>query len=59
MVQMESAFRSLTLSFVLVIVNAINVDNALVILLACMALDRNPIVGRSTIEGSLTLSALQ
>ena len=32
MIQMESALRSLTFSFVLIIVHAINIDNAFVAL---------------------------
>ena len=46
MVQVESALWCLTLSFVLVIVHAINIDNAFVAL-ARMSLNRNLVVWSS------------
>ena len=54
MVQMESALRCLTLSFVLVIVHAINIDNSLVTL-AWMSLNCDSVVW-SSIQGGLTTS---
>ena len=57
MVQVESALRGLTLSFVLVIVHAIDIDNALVAL-AGMSLNRDCVVW-SSVQGSLTSSVKQ
>ena len=60
MVHVKPTFRSLTFPFVLVIIDAVDVDDAFVVLLARLALDLDSAAWRSAAtESGLALPTLQ